>query len=106
MAKNKKVEITKKVPNTNIHVDEEKSNKEERPEYHLVVKLNDQVFEIDTNDIAGAIKIYEPEFLRTKLIIQVTKDGKTLDRMFFLNDGKRLFTDKIKMEMFIKNLIF
>lgn len=80
--------------------------KEEKKEYHVVVKLNDQVFEFDTNDIKEAILSTKQDFLRTKVLIYVTKDNKTLDRMYYLYQGKRLFEDKYAMDAFIKNLIF
>jgi len=50
-------------------------------EYHLVISLNDEVFEFNTDDLRESILSVEPEFLRTKVILKVTKDGKTLDRM-------------------------
>lgn len=85
----------------------EKPKKEKKAEYHLVVKLNDQVFEIDTVDLAEAIKSFEPEFLRTRVIIQVTNSaGKTLERVLYLNDGKRLFNNRYTLEALIRNLIF
>jgi len=80
--------------------------KEVKKEFHLVIKLNDKVFEFDTDDLRESILSVEPEFLRTKVILKVTKDGKTLDRLYFLQEGKKLFYNKYFMETLIKNLIF
>ena len=76
------------------------------PEFHLVIILNDKVFEFDTDDLRESIMSVEPEFLRTKVILKVTKDGKTLDRLYFLQQGKKLFYNKYFMETLINNLIF
>jgi len=76
------------------------------PEFHLVVKLNDEVFEFDTDDLRESILSVEPEFLRTKVIIEVTKDGKKLDRLYFLQQGKKLFYNRYFMDTLINNLIF
>ena len=75
-------------------------------EYHLVISLNDEVFEFDTDDLRESILSVEPEFLRTKVILKVTKDGKTLDRLYFLQEGKKLFYNKYFMDTLINNLIF
>jgi len=96
--------IVKKTPAKKVKT--VKQTPEKEPEFHLVISLNDKVFEFDTDDLRESIMSVEPEFLRTKVILKVTKDGKTLDRLYFLQQGKKLFYNKYFMDTLINNLIF
>lgn len=77
-----------------------------KAEYHLVVKLNDQVFEFDTDDLRESILSVKPEFLRTKVVLEITKGDKTIDRLLYLRQGKMLFINRFAMDSLLKNLIF
>jgi hypothetical protein len=73
--------------------------------YHVVINLNDQVFELDTNDVASAIMSVAPQFLKTKLIINVTNDeGRHAERVLYLQRGKLLFTNRYALEALVRNL--
>lgn len=98
--KNKKQADTPKVSN------EVKQVKEKKKEYKVFIKINDKITEVETNDIASAILSAKPEWPKTPLTIRITKDGKTRDRYLQVKDAKRLFTNEITMQMFIKNLLF
>lgn len=76
------------------------------PTYSLYIKINDVVTETKTDDIAEAILSAKPEFPKTPLTIRVTKGDKTLDRFIQLPMAKKLFSNKLTMESFIKNLLF
>ena len=78
----------------------------EKKEFELVVHLNDQVFKTKTNDLEEAIQSFAPEFLKTKLIIQVTKGKKTLERVLYLQRGKILFTNRYALGAFVRSLTF
>lgn len=82
-----------------------KEEKTEQKKYHVVVKLNDQVFEMDTDNVQEAIQSVAPEFLKTKLIINVTNDdGRQAERVLYLQKGKVLFTNRYAMEALARNL--
>lgn len=83
-------------------VEEEKA----KPLYSVFIKINGKITEVETDDIASAILASKPVFLKTPLTIRITKGEKTLDRYIQLQPAKRLYQNKISMEMFIKNLIF
>lgn len=87
-------------------VAKKKAPKQEETIYQLYVKLNDTEFTFDTNDILADLLSVKPEFLRTPVVIRVTLGDKTLDRYFFLNQGKRLFRDRYAQEYLIRNLTF
>lgn len=74
--------------------------------YHLYVKLNDKVFELDTEDIKTSLSALRPSLLKTSLTVRVTKGNKTIDRYLYLNDGRRLFNNKLTLEAFVRGLIF
>jgi len=93
--------ITKKVATKKVV-----AKKEEEKEYHIVIKLNDKVFEFDTDDLRETILSVKPEFLRTRVLLEITKGNKTLDRAYYLQQGKMLFINKYAMDTLLKNLIF
>lgn len=74
------------------------------PAYHLKISLNDKVFDIDTDDLRSAIHSVKPEFLRTKIIMWITKDGRTVERLLYLRKGEALFRNKYAMDFLINNL--
>jgi hypothetical protein len=86
-------------------VEKEKTPKESKL-YSLFISLNDKTFDIETDDLRESIRSVEPEFLRTKVIIKVTKDGKTLERVLYLAKAKMLFQNKYAMDSLINNLLF
>ena len=78
----------------------------EKKEYKIDIKINDKEFSIETNDIREAILSTEPDFLRTRVILKITKGDKTLERMLYLQQAKMLFINRYAMDAFLKNLIF
>ena len=62
-------------------------------EFHVKVQMNDQVFEIDTDELAEAMLSLKPDALKTKVIINVTHvlSKKTAEFVLFNMKAKRLF---------------
>jgi hypothetical protein len=75
-------------------------------QYHLKMSFNDQIFETDTDDLADAIMSFKPKSLKTRIIITVTKEGKSCMRQLFVFKGKMLFRSKLFLNIFIDMLIF
>ena len=80
--------------------------KTKKGEYHIVVTLNDKTYECDTDDVIEAIVDLKPEFLRTRVLIDITKGDRTLSRMYYLREGKRLFYNQYAQAALLKSLIF
>ncbi len=72
--------------------------------YQLTVILNDQVFDFETDNLAESILSCTPEFLKTKLVLQFSRGGKKVERVFSLFDGRRLFHNRYFLENLINNL--
>lgn len=81
---------------------------EKKPEGQFIVftKINGITNQVKTDDIANAIMSAKPELPKTTLVIRVTKGKVTRDRFLQLQEAKRLYSNEITMEMFIKNLLF
>ena len=95
----------KEVKEKTVKKTSKKEVKTEQAKYHVVINLNDQVFEIDTNDVQEAIMSVAPQFLKTKLIINVTNDeGRHAERVLYLQRGKLLFTNRYALEALVRNL--
>jgi len=92
----KKPKVTKKKTKTNVV----------KKEYKVVIKLNDKVYKFKTNDIAASILSVKPEFLKTRVIIEVIKGKKKCERMLYLQRGKVLFNNRYALEALVRNLIF
>lgn len=73
----------------------------------VLVKINETPFEFTCNtaeEVLEGILALNKDLLKTRLVVQVTKDGKLIDRLLQLQDAKRLFYNKVSQEMFVKNL--
>lgn len=103
--KKKRTRKPKVITNDVVEAPKVEEKKEIKGEYHIKVKLNDKEFEFDTDDIRSAILSTKQEFLRTRVIITITKGGKTVERMLYLAQGKTLFINRFAMDAFIKNLM-
>ena len=79
---------------------------EQKKVYHLYLKLNDKVYEVDTDDLEKSILEHKPAILKTSLTLKITKGKKTLDRYLYLRDARRLFTNSITLNAFVRNLFF
>lgn len=76
-------------------------------EYHLKMKLNDQIFECDTDNLGESILSFAPKVLKTKIVFTITrKDGKVVDRQEFAKRGRMIFRKKLFLDIFLKNLVF
>lgn len=81
-------------------------SKETKPEFKVVVKMNDQVFEAETNDLVTFITSLKPTFLKTKVIITVEKNNKKAERMLMGFPAKQLFRNGLFLRNFINKLTF
>lgn len=72
--------------------------------YQLTIQLNDQTFDFETDNLAESILSCAPEFLKTKLVLKFSRGGKSVERVFSLFDGRRLFHNKYFLENLINNL--
>lgn len=102
MAKTKtKKDVIKKVETKDEVVD-----KKPEGQFLVFTKINGITNQVKTDDIANAIMSAKPELPKTTLVIRVTKGKVTRDRFLQLQEAKRLYSNEITMEMFIKNLLF
>lgn len=83
---------------------EKKETKETPKTYKLVVTVNEKVSETETDDLFGAIMSFKPDFIRTAVSIEVTKNGKTQQRYIYANRAKILFQNRITLEIFIRDI--
>lgn len=75
--------------------------------YHLVMKFNDQIFELDTDDLRASIMSVAPKTLKTRIHFEITDDQKRFcKKQLFVFGGKMLFRSKMHMDIFLNHLIF
>lgn len=79
---------------------------EKKGDYRVFIKVNGIVNDVFTDDVASTILALKPSLPKTNLTIRVTKGKVTRDRLLLLRDAKRLYSNEITMQMFIKNLLF
>ena len=82
------------------------STKKEEKKYHLTIGFNDQVFEFDTDNLAESIASVSPLQLKTRVLIKVVYGDLVCEKMLLLLQGKRLFRNKVALEVFVNKLIF
>ncbi len=79
---------------------------EKKHVYSMRVKMNDQVFEVECDDLAQAIIDLTPKVLKTKINFLIEKDGAQCERQVFVQKGKMIFRNPLHRFAFIKQLIF
>jgi hypothetical protein len=80
--------------------------KETKGRYKLTMKLNDCVFTCDTDNLEEAILANKPNFLKTKVLIKIEKDGKICEKQIFGFNGRQLFRSPIFLRTLVNKLIF
>lgn len=78
-----------------------KTVKAPKKEYKLLLKFNDQTFEIETDDLATSFTEVKPLILKTRIQIEVEKNGKKFNRIVFVPKGRMLFNNKNWLSAFI-----
>jgi hypothetical protein len=111
MAKTTKQKSTKQSPKEKKEITKEttkpteiKETRETPKTYKLVVTVNEKVSETETDDLFSAIMSFKPDFIRTAVSIEVTKNGKTQQRYIYANRAKILFQNRITLEIFIRDI--
>lgn len=74
--------------------------------YHIVLKFNDQIHDIYSENLEEAILSVKPLFLKTKLMVKIEKDGKVCERQFFGFRAKQFFRNKLFLKIFLKKIFF
>lgn len=72
-----------------------------KKEFKLFLKFNDQSFEVETDDIATSFIELKPLILKTRLQIEIEKNGKKYNRIVFVPKGRMLFNNKSWLNTFI-----
>ena len=80
--------------------------KEAKPEFKVVVKMNDHVFEAETNDLVSFVTSLKPTFLKTKVIISVEKNSKKAERMLLGFRARQFFRNPLFLRTFLSKLIY
>jgi hypothetical protein len=83
-----------------------KVKQEEKKEFRVVMKFNNQEHDFVTDNLEASILEIKPTFLKTKLLIKIEKDGKVADRQFQGMQGKRFFNSKSFLHFFLSKLAF
>lgn len=79
-----------------------------KAKYHLVMKFNDQIVDVETDNLAEAIQLHRPNNLKTRVLFTITDNetGKVCERMVFTFRARQIFRNKTSMLVFINTLIF
>lgn len=72
--------------------------------YHLSVKMNDETFEVDTDDVAGTLLELNPQVFKTKVVIDVQYEDRTAQFVLMIAKAKRIFRNDLAAIFFEKNL--
>lgn len=73
-------------------------------DYKLIVSMNDETFEAQTDDIASAIMELKPGHLKTKVVITVKYGDMEKDFVLFNVRAKRIFINRMAAEFFAKSV--
>ncbi len=76
------------------------------PTFKVTLKMNDQVFETKTDDLASFITSQAPAFLKTKVILTVEKEGKKAEKMLIGFKAKQFFRNRLFLKVLLNKLSF
>lgn len=80
--------------------------KVELKQYHLVIEMNGEVFECDTNDLKESILEFKPLVVKTKVIFKITKGDLYCEKIVFVRRARMIFRKNLFMKIFLNQLIF
>ena len=83
-----------------------KKPKVEKKQYHLNMKFNDTVFDVETDDLKEAILSIKPFHLKTRILFEIEKDDKKCGGVLSGMKGRMIFKNRISLMVFINRLIF
>jgi len=90
--------VTKKI--------KKQSTSPKKKEYKLTISFNDQIYNVETDNLYEAISELIPFQLKTRVIMLVKKGELSCEKMLLLLEGRRVFRNKVALEVFINRLIF
>ena len=99
----KKTKTKVVAPKEPVEVVEKKVVKTKK-EFHLYIKVNDIVNELETDDLAKSIVSFRPEFVLIPVSIKITKGGKTVDRYIQKREALRLFNNPLSLDVFVRDI--
>lgn len=77
--------------------------------YKVAVQFNGKRMECETNDLFEALSSISPkspEYIKTRLNIDITKGAETISKMLLLGQARLFFRNDLSRRMFIKGLYF
>lgn len=104
MARKKKEEKAVDEVKSTVEPVEEKKPKKVKKAYHIVATLNAKDYEADTDDLDEAIYSLRPKVLYSSLILRITKNDKTVVKIFYLKDARRLFSNSLTRFAFVRDV--
>lgn len=76
------------------------------PIFKVTLKMNNQVLETKTDDLAAFITSQTPAFLKTKVLLTVEKEGMRAEKMLIGFKAKQMFRNKLFLKVLLNKLSF
>ena len=73
--------------------------------YKVVIFLNNQVHEIDTDNIEEALLSVKPIFLKTKVVLTIKSDNKVCEKFVYGHQARQVFRNALYRKVFLSKLI-
>jgi len=77
----------------------------DKKDYKLELKMNDEVFTLETNDLMEGIMSLKPDRLKTRVLFKIEKDGKVCEKLLSCFLAKQMFRNKMSMTVFLNRII-
>ena len=74
-------------------------------EYLLEVKMNDETYSVETDDLDQALQDLKPEQFLSEVYVKVTKGEHEIEKRLSLNEARRVFLNGVNREVFVNNLL-
>lgn len=73
--------------------------------YHVTITMNDQDYKASTDNLRDALLALNPPTIKTKVFFKVEHKGKTVEKLLFVPQARRVFLNKLSAEFFAVNII-
>ena len=77
----------------------------DKKDYKIELKMNDEVFTLETNDLMEGIMSLKPDRLKTRVLFKIEKDGKVCEKILSCFLAKQMFRNKMSMTVFLNRII-
>lgn len=77
----------------------------DEPFYTVSLTMNGETMTCETTNIAAALELVAPKVFKTKVVIKVSNQFSSVERVMMIARAKMIFRNPLAMNLFVKNVL-